>query len=67
MADRVTRLFSVNGTEPYLRRVLVELLVLGKARAARVIPHLHQLQIRDPNVVNVVVMDIDNGNARGRQ
>ena len=44
----------------------VELLVQGEARDAKVIPHLHRLQIRDDSVITVGIRDISGQSARGR-
>ena len=38
--------------------VLVELMVQGEARVARVIPYLHRLQIREYSASTAVSMDI---------
>ena len=47
--------------------VLVELLVQGEARDARVIPYLNRLQIREYSVSTAVSMDICDQSVRGRQ
>ena len=56
--DGGTELSSVDRTELHLSKVPVELLVQGKAKAARVTLHLRQLQIRDDNVITVGILDI---------
>ena len=67
MVDGGTELSSVDGTELYLSKVLVELLVQGKVRASRVTLHLRQLHVRDDNVITVGILDIYDQHARGRQ
>ena len=46
--------------------VLLELLVQGEIRVARVIPYLHQLQIRDDSAIIVRGMGIYDLSVRGR-